>query len=252
MPDALPLLYTDLAVDWYHLLTAPHEYEEEAVFYWGCFQDAATGPLETLLELGSGGGNMALHYKQHVTPTLTDLSQQMLQLSQTINPELRHVQGDMRTLRLGQTFDAVFVHDAIMYLTAEADLRQAMETAFVHLRPGGVAVFAPDFVQETFKPSTDHGGNDGQDGRALRYLEWVTDPDPTDTEVITDFVYVLREGDGLPRTVVDRHVEGVFSREVWRQLLAAVGFEQVSIRPLIHSEVELGDVEVFTARRPLT
>ena len=250
MSDAQPLLYTELAVDWYHLLTAPDEYEEEAAFYWGCFQDAASGPLETLLELGSGGGNMALHYKQHVTPTLTDLSDQMLQLSQTINPELRHVQGDMRTLRLGQTFDAVFVHDAVMYLTIEADLRQAMETAFVHLRPGGVVVFAPDFVQETFKPTTDHGGNDGDDGRPLRYLEWTTDPDPSDTEVTTDFIYVLREGDSLPQTVGDRHTVGLFSREVWRGLLTDVGFERVTIRPLIHSEVELGDVEVFTAVRP--
>jgi SAM-dependent methyltransferase len=247
---AQPLLYTELASDWYHLLTAPDEYAEEAAFYWGCFQDAATGPLATLLELGSGGGNMALHYKQHVTPTLTDLSEQMLRLSQTINPELQHAQGDMRTLRLGQTFDAVFVHDAVMYLTTEADLRLAMETAFVHLRPGGIVVFAPDCVQETFKPSTDHGGNDGTDGRALRYLSWTTDRDPSDTEVTTDFVYVIREGDGPPHTIVDRHKEGLFSREVWRQLLTDVGFEHVSIRPLIHSEVELGDVEVFTAHRP--
>lgn len=251
MPDALPLLYTTLAVDWYHLLTPPDEYVEEAAFYLGCFRDAATGPLETLLELGSGGGNMALHYKQHVRATLTDLSPEMLQLSQTINPELPHIQGDMRTLRLNQTFDAVFVHDAVMYLTTEADLRLAMETAFVHLRPGGVAVFAPDFVQETFKPSTDHGGHDGPDGRALRYLEWTTDPDPTDTEVTTDFVYVLREDNSLPRTIVDRHTVGLFSREVWRQLLTDVGFENVTIRPLIHPDVEAGDVEVFTAVRPI-
>ena len=88
----------------------------------------------------------------------------------------------MRTLRLGRTFDAVLVHDAVMYMTTEADLRQAIETAYVHVRPGGVAVFAPDFVKETFKPSTDHGGHDG-DGRALRYLEWSFDPDPDDTTV---------------------------------------------------------------------
>lgn len=214
MANALPRLYTDLA-DWYHLLTAPEEYVEESAFYWQCFVEAANEPLETLLELGSGGGNMALHYKPHVRATLTDLSAQMLALSQTINPELPHIQGDMRTLRLGQTFDAVFVHDAVMYLTTEADLRQAMQTAFVHLRPGGVAVFAPDFVRETFKPATDHGGHDGADGRALRYLD------------------------------------GIFSRETWLRLLGEVGFQPVTIRPLIHSEVETGDVEVFTAIRPM-
>jgi SAM-dependent methyltransferase len=246
--ESLPRLYTDLA-GWYHLLTSPDEYGEEADFYWGCFLDAAEAPPRTILELGSGGGNMALHYKHRLaSTTLTDLSADMLALSRTINPELEHVQGDMRTLRLGQTFDAVFVHDAVMYMTTEDDLRQAIETAYVHLRPGGVAVFAPDSVKETFKPQTDHGGHDG-DGRALRYLEWTFDPDPHDTICVTDFTYVFREGDGPAWCETERHDFGLFSREVWLRLLDEAGF-QATIRPLIHSEVETGDVEVFVAIKP--
>jgi len=35
----------------------------------------------------------------------------MLELSRTINPELEHLVGDMRTIRLGRTFDAVLIHD---------------------------------------------------------------------------------------------------------------------------------------------
>ena len=155
----------------------------------------------------------------------------------------------MRTLRLGRIYDAVLVHDAVMYMTTEADLRQAIETAYVHVRPGGVAVFAPDFVKETFKPSTDHGGHDG-DGRGLRYLEWSFDPDPDDTTVTVDYTYVFREGDGPPWSEQDRHVVGLFSREVWQRLLGEVGFQQVTVRPLIHSEVETGDVEVFVGLRP--
>ena len=41
--ESLPRLYTDLA-GWYHLLTSPDEYGEEADFYWGCFLDAAEAP----------------------------------------------------------------------------------------------------------------------------------------------------------------------------------------------------------------
>jgi SAM-dependent methyltransferase len=246
LSDSLPRLYTELA-NWYHLLTSPDEYGEEADFYWGCFVDAAseTAP-RTMLELGSGGGNMALHYKHRLeSTTLTDLSAEMLALSKTINLDLEHVQGDMRTLRLGRSFDAVFVHDAVMYMTTEADLRQAIETTAVHVRPGGIAVFAPDFVKETFKPHTEHGGHDGN-GRALRYLEWSFDPDPNDTTCVSDFTYVFREGVRLPWCETDRHVEGLFSREVWLRLLVEAGF-QATIRPLIHSEVETGDVEVFVA-----
>ena len=37
-----------------------------------------------------------------------------------------------------------------MYLTTERDLGLAIETAYIHCRPGGAALFAPDYVRETF------------------------------------------------------------------------------------------------------
>jgi ubiquinone/menaquinone biosynthesis C-methylase UbiE len=169
-PDAqLPKLYSDLA-GWFHLLTAPADYTEEAAFYTQQLTDACDRPPKTVLELGSGGGNNASHMKAHFQMTLADLSPRMLDLSRSINPECEHIQGDMRTLRIGREFDAVFVHDAVVYMTMEADLKAAIDTAFIHCRRGGAALFAPDHVRENFTPGTDHGGHDGDDGRALRYL----------------------------------------------------------------------------------
>lgn len=52
----------------------------------------------------------------------------------------------MRALRLGRTFDAVLIHDAIMYMTGEEDLRAALVMAHEHCKPGGVVVIAPDWV----------------------------------------------------------------------------------------------------------
>ena len=247
MPEPLPRLYTDLA-PWFPLLTAPADYAEEAAFYLRAFGEAADTSPRTLLELGSGGGHMASHYKRQVASTLVDLAPPMLALSAGLNPECEHVQGDMRTVRLGRLFDAVLVHDAVMYLTTEADLRRAAETAFVHCRPGGVALFAPDHLRETFAPTTEHGGHDGE-GRGLRYLAWTWDPDPTDTTYLVDYAYLLRE-DGAPtRCVHDRHVEGLFGRADWLRLLAQVGF-RATVRPLEHSEIPPGAVEVFVASKP--
>ena len=237
-----PKLYSSLA-EWYHLLTAPEEYVEEAAFFAKVILDA-NPRVKTILELGSGGGANASHMKAQFEMTLTDLSDEMIAMSKRINPELVHIQGDMRTLRLNRTFDAVFAHDAVSYLTSEDDVRGAIETAAAHLEAGGIAVFVPDDLLETFVAETDHGGHDGPDGRGMRYMEWHWDPDPTDTTTVTDFAYLLREADGSVRAEHDRHVVGLFPRATWVRLMRDAGFE-VSITPLVHSEVDDGRYEVF-------
>jgi hypothetical protein len=152
----------------------------------------------------------------------------------------------MRTLRLGRTFDAVFTHDAIVYMTTEDDLRAAIETAFVHTRPGGCALFVPDFTTETFVSGEDYGGSDGPDGRGMRYLEWVHEPGPDGTYVV-DYAYLLREADGTVRVVQDQHREGLHSRDTWTRLLTAAGFtvETPELDPEEHEEQV-----AFLCRRP--
>jgi hypothetical protein len=116
------------------------------------------------------------------------------------------------------------------------------------LLSGGAALFAPDYVRENFRPSTEHGGQDSET-RGLRYLEWTWDPDPVDTTYVADYAYLLRTDDGAVRVEHDRHVEGLFKRADWLQLLSAAGFEP-RVVPLEHSELEPGAHEVFVARRP--
>jgi SAM-dependent methyltransferase len=179
--------------------------------------------------------------------TLSDVSPGMLAHSRALNPECEHVEGDMRWLRLGREFDVVFVHDAVCYMTTEDDLRAAIATAFVHCRPGGAALFAPDHTRENFRESTDHGGHDGK-GRSARFLEWTRDPDPTDTQYTVDYAFMLDDG-GDVRVVHDRHIEGLFSRDQWLRWLAEAGFE-ARVEPFEHSELEPGTHEVFVAKRP--
>src|ERR687890_445926 len=92
--------------------------------------------------------------------------------AQNVRTELEHVEGDMRALRLGRLFDGVLIHDAIMYMTSEEDLRAALVTAHEHCGPGGVLVVVPDWVSETFRPHTTQEGTDAG-GRGVRYMEWV-------------------------------------------------------------------------------
>jgi trans-aconitate methyltransferase len=215
--------YGELA-KWWPLISPPDDYREEAA-YAATLLASAPIPVRDVLELGSGGGHNAVHLKERFTMTLVDLSPDMLDVSRQLNPECAHHQGDMRTVRLGRLFDAVLVHDAIDYMTSEAELRAAIDTAFAHCRSGGVAVFVPDSIAETFEAACDHGGTDDSDGRGVRYLEWSSDPDPADTWTVTEYAFMLRDGDGSVRVVHETHRTGVFGRDLWLRLVTDAGFE---------------------------
>jgi trans-aconitate methyltransferase len=161
--------------------------------------------------------------------TLVDRSPGMMAVSKRLNPDLEHIPGDLRTVRLDRQFDAVFVHDAIDYMITFEDLCAAASTAHAHCRDGGVALFVPDLIRETFKAHTDHGGNDGE-SRSMRYLEWTWDPDPTDSTYTTDYVYAMRDGDGEVNIALDRHILGLFSRDQWLEALTTAGFEARAVQ----------------------
>lgn len=226
-----PRLYSDLA-HWWPLMSPPSHYVEEAADLLPLLREARPfSGTPTLLELGTGGGSLAFHLKGEFALTLTDISEPMLAMNRLVNPECEHIAGDMRSLRLDRRFDCVLVHDAIMYATQTEDALATIRTAAIHCRPGGRVVVLPDFVKETFAPQTEHGGEDGTDGRGLRYVEWTWDPDPDDTTAVAAFAFLLRETDGKLRTEMDVHLFGLFPRQQWLDWFAMAG-----LTPRIHND----------------
>ena len=246
-PARGPRLYHDLA-DWYPLLTPVGDYAEGAAFYRGLFEAHCRRPPRSLLDLGCGGGHNVAHLKATLSCTLVDLAPAMLGVSRRLNPECEHVEGDMRSVRLGRVFDCVLLHDAVSYMASRGDLARAVATAFAHTAPGGVAMFQPDFVSETFAPGTETGGSDAN-GRGLRYLEWRWGPKPSDETYVTDMAYLLRDEEGAARAVHDRHVMGLFPRAFWLETIAAAGFAPLAV-PFEHSSYGDTGHEVFLGRRP--
>ena len=160
-------LYDELA-KWWPLFSAPEDYAEEAAFFARVLTEACEPAPRTVLELGSGGGNNALYLESKFEMTLVNLSSQMLAVSRALNPECEHREGDMRTVSLGRTFDAVFVHDAISYMRTKATCEPAVVVPI-----GAVAQAARCRAGAcvTFMKKVQRGGHDG-DGRSLRYLMW--------------------------------------------------------------------------------
>ncbi len=229
-PDGDYRIYADLA-DWWPLISPPSEYSAEATYLAAVLDRAlqsdlvpTAAPRPEVLDLGSGGGHVAVHLKDRFRLTLVDISDDMLAVSRQLVPHAPHVQGDMRSVRLGRTFDAVLVHDAIDYIIGTDDLRLAVETAAAHCRPGGIALFVPDHVKETFEEFTGGGGGGVDEaGRTASFSERTWDPDPDDDWIQADYEFVLRTAADDKKVICESHRLSAFSHQTWQAELTKAG-----------------------------
>jgi SAM-dependent methyltransferase len=135
---------------YYDLLYRDKDYAGEAEFVRQLMQIYAPA-AKTILELGCGTANHALLLAEagyHVHGV--DMSESMLkraadrltQVSPEIAAQIQLTQGDIRTVRVNQTFDVVLsLFHVMSYQTTNADLLAAFDTIKQHLKPGGIALF---------------------------------------------------------------------------------------------------------------
>ena len=134
---------------YYNLFYRDKDYAGEAAYIHNLIRRHL--PMaESVLDLGCGTGRHAfLLAERGLAVTGIDRSTEMLAVAKAQNassrrqtPALNFHHGDLRTIRLGQTFDAVVsLFHVMSYQTGNNDLRAAFTTAREHLKPGGVFIF---------------------------------------------------------------------------------------------------------------
>jgi trans-aconitate methyltransferase len=235
-------LYTDLAAWWPHLAER-ESHGLEAHLIQSLLDEAAGSRVESILEMGSGGGLLASHFDGDREVVLSDISSEMLAQCRIHNPDRTCHKADMRTMRLSRTFSAVLLHDAVMYLTSLEDLQAAFHSAAAHLDPGGVFMVLPDVVKERFEEMCVGGGSTGIP--AAQLLEWHWDPDPSDSSYQLELSILLKDEQGNIEAVHESHTLGLFSSQTYVQCLRAAGLEVIG--GLIWDENVAP--EVFCARK---
>ena len=134
---------------YYNLLYRDKDYAGEAEYVHRLI--ARYRPeAKTILDLGCGTGSHDILLAQRgYNVTGVDLSAEMLSAAKarlsSLHPQptsLDFIQGDIRTARLGRTFDAVVsLFHAMSYQVTNDDLAAAFATVREHLQPGGIFIF---------------------------------------------------------------------------------------------------------------
>ena len=239
LPQSSERLYHDLAYLW-PVISPPEEYVPEALQFVDLFRRYVLPPGQrldnlapknlSLLHLGCGGGHLDLTLKKYFKLLGVDLSPEMLHLARTLNPEVLYLEGDMRTIRLGERFDAVLIADSIDYMLDEADLEAAFLAAWEHLRPGGVFITYAEETQEHFENNRTESSTHAHGDLEVTLVENLYDPDPADSTYEMTFLYLIRSA-GKLAIEYDRHLAGIFPLATWTRLLEKTGFSIQVLEP---------------------
>lgn len=241
-------LYRDLAWTW-PIISPPRDYRTEAGEFRSRIRKHARIPVRTLLDLGCGGGHNDRWLRHDFEVTGVDVSPAMLRLARRLNPHVTYRLGDLRTVRLGTRFDAVVLADSVSYMLTERDLRRAFETAFAHLRPGGVFATYVEQSRGRFAEGLTHLSTRRRGDVRITLVERLHDPDPSDTTYESTLVYLIRRG-GRLEVETDRHRLGIFPLATWIRLLRSVGFRPVRREVLPADGPDGRDVPMFVCTRP--
>ena len=217
-------LYTDLAWLWPMWGDAATEYAHYCEYVTALVRQYSERPTTTLLDIGCGGGKNVLNLKRDFKVTGLDLSPAMLAQAKELNPECTFVHGDMRTFKLGNTFDAILMDDGIAHMNCRADFAEAFRTAYTHLNPGGVLIATPDVTIESFRQNRTTTTPATRGALDVVFVENVYDPDPADEQYETTILYLIRDH-GRLRIETDHWTMGIFSLDTWRHVLRGTGFQ---------------------------
>lgn len=134
---------------YYNLLYKDKDYSGEASYISGLIKRHSPGARK-VLDLGCGTGRHdLLLWKMGYDVYGVDRSEEMLAVANgqlaSLDPQpstLNFSLGDIRTVRLDHTFDAVIsLFHVISYQITNADIAAAFATAMAHLNPGGLFIF---------------------------------------------------------------------------------------------------------------
>jgi SAM-dependent methyltransferase len=133
--------------DAYDALYADKGYAAECDLVEQMIQRHGVGTVGRILDLGCGtGGHAILLAARGYDVTAVDRSAEMLRHARAkggqTGANVRWIEGDARSVEIGDRFDAVLLMFAVLsYQTSNDDVLATLRTVRRHLRPGGLVVF---------------------------------------------------------------------------------------------------------------
>lgn len=243
----------------YDAIYAEKDYEAEVDLIERAAARFGEGPAGAVLDLGCGTGGHAVPLaRRGHRVTGVDRSPAMLAAAAAkaaaAGVQVELIEGDVRHVRAGRSFDVVAMMFAVLgYQHGDADVRAALETCAVHLRPGGVLVLdawhGPAVIAQ--RPEVRARTFPTADGELERVSSGALD---AERDLCTVRLRVVeRRAGAVVREVEEEHVMRYFFVDRLTGELRRAGLEPLSFTPFPELDGELGPEHwnlVAVARKP--
>jgi hypothetical protein len=128
------------------------------------------------------------------------------------------------------------------------DLMAVFTTAFIYLKPGGVMLTLAEVTKENFHQNRMFCSTHIKDDINITFVQNYYDPDPGDTIYEATYAFFIRKG-GRMRIENDRHLVGIFKKQVWVDLLTKAGFNIIE-KQFTSSNTEMESIPMFICLKP--
>ncbi len=129
------------------------DYEKEADYLHSIIQKHKNSPGNKLLDVGCGTGCHIEKLMNRYEVTGLDINKAMLAVARKKCKGVRFVQGNMTSMDLGEQFDVITsMFGSLGYLTAEKQVKEAMQAFARHTKDGGVVLIEPFVTKEILRP----------------------------------------------------------------------------------------------------
>ena len=219
-------------------------YEAECDFLELMFKRYTFKPPKTILDLGCGtGGHSVILARRGYQVIGIDRSVEMLGLARQKEgaQNVAFCHGDIRNLKLEQTFDVVISMFAVMsYMTTNEDLMAAFHTARLHLNAGCIFVFDSWFGPGVFHDPPSYKCKEVMN-QGMRVKRIATPQlDPVSQVVDVQFDILEIDGNHCVNEVTEHHLmRPLFVQEI-KQIASLNDLELLAVFPWTNVDHEIG------------
>ncbi|MFC0522539.1 class I SAM-dependent DNA methyltransferase [Pontibacillus salicampi] len=228
---------------------------ESWVHYTEHFFQQLDTPVEHILDLGTGTGEIAIRLSQRgYQVTGVDLSEEMLTLAQhkaqQANAPVQWLHMDITDMALTRSYDAVISYcDVLNYIHEEQALKQFFANAYQLLNENGLLLFdvhSIGYVDEFLANQTF-----GHVGDEVTYI-WFCEEQEKPYSVQHDLTFFVKNGNQYDR-FEEIHVQQTHPVEEYIKWLEEAGLELIQISADFHTnpgyDEQQNDRIFFTAQK---